>query len=210
MLKLFLHRFPEPIAAEWDIEPHPDDLKRAVDLIGVDVKSSIQELNILFLQGSPLSAMYLGDIYTNGRGVKRDTEIGKKWYEKSFLKGSIEAGFRLSFTEWHLGRYDRSVEILKNLSLRGFAPASYLLGLIYFDPKNEIKDCKLAMNYLQIAARNGHLLAKRRISIALRQGIFGILGRIRGYAMLLTFAPMLTHVLANSQDSFRVRGWDIE
>ena len=200
-------KYIENIDREWRIESDPDRLRHAIDLREMDSISALDELQALADDGSALAMLYIGDTYGNGRGVPRDVERGDHWYQRAADRGSIEASHRLAFGYYHSRDYQKSIELLGRLSDLGFIPAMYCLGSFYFTGTGVDKDMGKAVECWIKAESGGHLVAKRRVSIILRSGVYGFVGRIRGFLkMLRLIYPFVIYNMKKPR-SDRLRDW---
>lgn len=200
-------KYVNPIEIEWRKETYPDQLEAAIAHSKIDPILAVKELEKLALADSALANVYLGDIFANGRGIERNLTKGVFWYKKSMDLGSDEGAFRLAFTYWYQEEVDKALSILKMLADRGFSPASYLLGSIYFDGNCVDRDVKIGLEYWSSSERLGHLEAKRRISIYLRSGNKGLIAKFRGTIKLISLIlPYIMTSLSNPE-SARLRGW---
>ena len=203
-------RYPENIDREWSIEPAARRLLFAIELQKSNPLECLEILHELAQNGSNLAKCYIGDAYANGRDVDRDIECGMQWYQSASDSGSIEASHRLAFWLWYQGKFDVSVEIMKNIGERGFSPALFVLGSIYFsdyDNHNINHNAGLALKYWQEAEAIGNLIAKRRISIFLRRKKSGAFDKFRGYLKLFRLIPEFMYFSMKYPMSDRMRGW---
>lgn len=204
-------RFAENIDREWSVEPDASRLLSAIELQEGDPLECLRIFQELAERGSNLAKCYLGDAYANGRGVDRDIEGGMQWYKEASDSGSIEASHRLAFWLWHFHKYQDAVAILEETSRRGYTPSMFLLGSIYYSDydNHEIeKNAELAKNYWMLAETGGHLIAKRRLSILLRQKGSGLLNIVNGHGKLIRFLPEFLYYTIKFPKSDRLRGWN--
>ena len=199
--------YSENTALEWDMEPFASSIEDAMELRESDPTEFVKILEKLAKNGSVLSMIYLGDVYANGRGVPIDIDRGLKWYERASERGSIEATHRLARWNWSYDDYDKTMQLLLINSRKGFSPAMYLLGLMYLSDKHTKSDVLLAIKYWKSAEEQGHLLAKRRLSILLRNGELGIIGRVKGYLKLVNMLPKFVYFSMKFPNSDRLRDW---
>jgi TPR repeat protein len=195
------------IDREWAADHFGHELWEVVDLIGPNSAEALKLMNILADKGSALSMVYIGDTHANGRGVERNIDLGIQWYRRSAEAGSIEGAFRLSKHLWSKNKYNESIEVLKKIAASGFSPAAFIIGSTYFNGDNVEKNNIEAVKYWKLAEHNGHLLAKRSLSIYLRSGEEGIFGRVKGYIKLFAMLPESVTVSANNPSSDRLLGW---
>jgi TPR repeat protein len=204
-----MKKYIDNIDREWAADHFGHELWEVVDLIGPNSAEALKLMNILADKGSALSMVYIGDTYANARGVERNIDLGIQWYQRSAEAGSIEGAFRLAIELWHKNQYKDSIEILKKIAASGFSPAAFILGSIYFNGDNVEKNNIDALKYWKLAEDNGHLLAKRRLSIYLRSGEEGIIGRFKGYIKLFTALPEFVTVAAKNPGSDRLYSWHV-
>jgi TPR repeat protein len=203
-------RYLENIDREWSIEPDPGRLLLAIELQKSNPLEYLKICHELVQHGSNLAKCYIGDVYANGRGVDRDIELGMQWYRKASDSGSIEASHRLAFWLWYQGEYQVAVGILKNIGERGFPPALYVLGSIYYsdyDDHTIDSDVELALKYWKTAEAFGHLIAKRRLSIFLRRKESGIFTKFKGLLKLFRLLPEFMRLSIMDPTSDRLRSW---
>ena len=204
-------RYPENIDREWGIEPDAGRLLFALELRESNPLECLNIFHELADRGSNLAKYYIGDSYANGRDVHRDIERGMQWYQNASDSGSIEASHRLVFWLWHNGQHQDAIEKLKYISERGFSPAMFLLGSIYYSDYTDHsieKNVDLALKYWKLAEARGHLIAKRRISVYLRGKDSGIIDKLKGYLKLLRFLPAFMFFSIKHPTSDRLRGWN--
>lgn len=200
-------KYVENIDEEWRADQDPGALRLAVELREIDPQASIDQLKKLAELGSSLAMTYIGDTYANGRGLKKDKYIGVEWYRKAAANGSVEGGHRLAFCYYHMDKFQESIEILRGLSQKQFSPATYCLGLFYFHGVGIEKSLNSAIALWEIAEKQGHLLARRKMSFVLRSGVCGFLGRIRGVAkMFLLIIPYIRLALKDPRSDL-LREW---
>jgi len=111
---------------------------------------------------TPQSFYYLGKMYQNGLGTKKDIKEAIRYYKLSNTK---EAKYELA--KMYLdGKYllkdpKIAINLLKDSAKEGYDKAQLLLGKLYLEP-NEImdKDLREAAKWLYLSAQNGNQEAK--------------------------------------------------
>lgn len=197
----------ENMEREWSEDSDPDGIRKALILREADPEASLQLLKELADRGSSLAMLYLGDIYANGRGVDRNTKLGVEWYRNAAENGSIEAAHHLAFCYYYMGKIEESLEILREISDKGFTPATYCLALYYLNGVGVDKSLESAIKFLKIAENRGHLLSARHLSFILRSGVCGLPGRIRGYLKMIAIIIPSIRCALNNPRSERLRKW---
>lgn len=124
--------FPQYIKESRLLQSRVNDL---VKLFSADEKSveALNNFQIMAKQGNPEAQCKLGQMYQEGRGVKRDDNASARWYQKAAKQGHAEAQFKLG----QLYQEGRGVEQDDNKAVRwykaaaeqGHAEARFNLGL---------------------------------------------------------------------------------
>jgi TPR repeat protein len=199
--------YPESFMQALADEPDVDAFWDACDQLKIAPLEAIAKLEELAAKGSALSMLYIGDSYENGRGVERNVELGDQWYRKAADRGSVEAAHRLAFAYWHRHEYGKAIEELSKLSERGFTPAMFCLGSMYYVGKGVKPSVENAMKYWKMAEARGHLLAKQRLSKLFRSGEVGFIRRITGYIKLIMLIIPALRYHINYPKSDQLRDW---
>ena len=182
--------------AAWELEPEPQQLSDALEMLESDSLQAIGRLEAMAKNDSVLSMVYVGDAYLYGDRVGQDSERGEQWLRRAAMKGSIEAAFRLACHYRWIENYDKSIQELTKLSNSGYSPAMYLLGLMNYNGEGVNKNIDQAIIYWKNAADRGHFFATQWYSYLLRKGNFGISSKIRGYLkILLVIIPFVYYKL---------------
>ena len=79
----------------------------------------------------------LGNLYIQGKGVSKDYQKAKEWYEKAAKQGHAIAQYNLSIlfiTGQGIQKdYQKAREWLEKAAQQGYAEAQYRLGSMYVD-----------------------------------------------------------------------------
>ncbi len=125
-----------------------------------------------------------GFMYLRGRGVSKDLQQARKWFEVAATKGDSEA-------EYYLGRlsviscdYVAAAQWFDKAAQGGFSPAMYRLAILYIVGKGVDKNMALAIDLLENAAERRNVWAKFRLARLLLAGHAGPKGLVRGIGML--------------------------
>lgn len=132
------------------------------------------ELLRLAEAGSAHAQLHLGWMYHFGKGVQRDVNEAKRWYHRAVRSNLPRAEFYLASTYWNERDFQQALEWLKRSASHGFAPATYHLGRMYRHGVGVQADLQKALEYVEEAARQGHLFARRDIAREMLKGRRGI------------------------------------
>lgn len=100
-------------------------------------------------------------------GLKNYRE-GMMWYKRSADRGNIVAKTNLANVYYKMFDYKQAFKLYEQADKQNYAPATYMLGIIYYDEKGEIKigrDFKKAVQYFKKAADSGHAGAQYMLGI---------------------------------------------
>ena len=186
-------------------EPDEPRFRDAVRSLKIDAVSGLEKLENLASIGSALSMYFIGETYLEGHGVQQDVERGMEWLRRSADAGSIEAAYQLARTYWALDKMDKAVNGLTELSARGFLPAMYNLAQILYSDEYGLKDLNKSRKYYEMAARSGHIIAGKDLSILLIRGDFGTLHVVSGIFMWIKYFFTAIIYMTRYPESDRLR-----
>lgn len=96
--------------------------------------------------------------YAYEAGLKNYKD-GMMWYKRSADRGNIVAKSNLANIYYHMFDYKQAFKLYEQADKQNYAPAAYMLGIIYYDEQGDIKigrDLVKAANYFKKAADLGH------------------------------------------------------
>lgn len=105
--------------------------------------------------------------YAYIEGLKNYRE-GMKWYKSSSDKGNPVAKTNLANIYYNMFDYKQAFKLYEQADKQNYAPATYMLGIIYYDERNEIKigkSFKKAVEYFKKAGDLGHANAQYMLGI---------------------------------------------
>lgn len=114
-------------------------------------------------EGDTKAKAFLGDMYFLGRGVEKNYETARKFYEASVLKPNAYGQHGLG--KLYLGGHGvpandaKAFEYFKAAAALGLADAQYHLGLLYYSGIATKRDYRSALDHFRVAAQQGHVLA---------------------------------------------------
>ena len=111
-------------------------------------------------QGNAEAQVYLGFMYQNGRGVKRDDREAVRWHRKAAEQGEARAQFNLGFMYQNgrgVKRDDReALRWYRKAAEQGNAEAQVYLGFMYQNGRGVAQDYVQAHKWLNIASALGN------------------------------------------------------
>ena len=104
--------------------------------------------------GDPASMVLVGELLSQGYGVRQDGVAARKWFEAAAAKGNADALFTLAAMDLGRGALnkDNAVDRLRQAAEKGNAAAAYNLGLIYLEGQVAPKEPAIAAGWFQRAA----------------------------------------------------------
>lgn len=118
--------------------------------------------------------MTLGWMYQVGKGVARDLEQAKFWYQSALPSQSPRAEFYLGTVYWNESAFPEAVAWFQRAASHGFTPAMYQLGRMYRHGVGVPRDQGLAARCVAEAARGGHIFARRDVAREMLSGRQGV------------------------------------
>lgn len=200
-------RYPENLTREWENEPDACALFEATALLDNEPEVAFKRLKILAESGSGMSMVHLGDAYLIGRRVEQNVDLGVRWLRQAASSGSIEGAYRLACYYESVGNIGDTQKELVKLGDRGFAPAWYALGNIYFRGEGVSKDVHKAIKYWEKAENLGSLVAKQWLIHVLIHDNMGFWHKIKGYMKKVTLFFPIIYYKVQYPDSDRLRNW---
>jgi TPR repeat protein len=129
-------------------------------------KWSLEELNDYRGRaeaGDIEAQIFLGWEYALGKHVEKDEDRAKELLKRASDQGSKEATYRLAVLLVISQKDKTGIEMLRNLSAEGFAPAACELGNVYYAGLCVDRDPIAAEREWSRAAEAGHALARIKL-----------------------------------------------
>lgn len=123
--------------------------------------------------GDARAQKLMGDSYRMGQGVNKDLEQSLSWYEKAMAQSYPPAYGVAGWVHTHRGDYTAAFRLITQGAGLGDAYSQYQLGLAYADSESTDRDPAKAAHWMEKAAKQGVLHAKRKIALWYGQG-FGV------------------------------------
>ncbi len=203
-------RMPESLMREWDNDPNFDELWTATGLLDSDPLLALAKLETLAANGSALSMVYIGNTYLAGLKVKQDISVGVDWMRRAAVSGSIEGGYRLARHYYQSGELEKAKTELVKLGERGYSPAWFTLGSIYYEGQGGARNLDEAIKCWKKSKDLGHLLAKHSLSYVMRTEIGGISFKLKSYFMWISIVFPILYCKVFYSSSDRIKYWSKE
>lgn len=138
----------------------------------------------------------LGELYSNGLGVKRDFDKAVEWYRKAVDGGDREA--MLALAMMRLGGYGGSdkqeaVKLLASSAKLGEPKAAYNLALLYLGGQVLPQDVKRAAELMRLSADAGNAEAQYALATFYKEGT-GVEKNMESAVRLLQAAALADNV----------------
>lgn len=197
----------EELALEWDMEDRPDLLWEILENLSENPKIALEDLVEFADAGSRLAMAYLGEIYADGLyHADENLDLAEDWLLRSKNQGSREGAFRLAKLLDFKGRSDEALSCYEELSNEGFAPAMYALAVKLWRKGDDGYSKDRAMEYLEKAEKEGHILAKFLMVKLMIRGHYGFFNRILGIWGALKLIVPAIRFSSNYPESDFLRG----
>ena len=143
-------------------------------LVDGDTQVALPALQELARSGNVEATILLGWAYLTGFGFPQSLSEAKNHLAKAAALGSAAGSFYLGRAYAMEGNMGKATECYQSASAQGFSPAQFRLGLAYRDGRGVQRDLINARRLLDTAARSGHRMALRELSLMEIRGAFGM------------------------------------
>ena len=118
--------------------------------------------------------VYAGWMLFEGIGVAKNHERAFGYLRRAAQQADPKGMFYLGRALTAEGKHEEAFFWYQNAAVKDYIPAVYRLGLCYIDGLGTKPNRSLGISYLQRAAHDGHILAKREIALRSLSGKFGV------------------------------------
>jgi TPR repeat protein len=191
---------------DWDAEPDIDQLRRSHELLSTDPVRAINELEQLAQLGSTMSILYIAHAYRTGIQGKPDLEKAEYWLLQDTNAGYTKSAYSLALVFRKQKKYLEAIKLCKGELLNSFAPALYLLGVMYKNGEGVSKNLRITRDCWENGASLGHLFSKRDLAFLLISGQFGFFQMARGVWIWLAALIEMPLVAFRNPSSDRLSG----
>jgi TPR repeat protein len=143
-----------------------------------------------------LAAYSLGILFEGGLGVAEDKAKAVGYYQLSEARGYAMASYRLALLLKYSGNFAESLVRFKNAAQSN--PSAAWQAYLIMSNKPELSDGS-AQEYLQLAAAQGHLRAKRALLGPALRGTIGVGGFIHALVELGQIIVTLRKLVKNGE-----------
>ena len=156
-------------------------------------------------RGSVESQVFLGWMYQNGLGVRKDSNTAYSWYEKAAKLGSAEGQFYLAKSCARKKDYEGAKDWYLKSADKGYAPALFRLGWIYDIGRGVKEDKEKALYYYTRAVNLGHVFAQKYLAVLMIKGHLGFIARFNGVFQFIRSLFRGVIIASSDQHDDRIR-----
>ena len=136
--------------------------------------AGLADLTAAAEKGAPTAQVKLGERYAAGRGVRKDYDTARRWYEKAAAQGHAN-GFRALGVLYEMGRGvkknpARAAELYRRAADLGLARAQVNLGYLYEHGLGVKQDHRRALAWYKRAATQGYPRGQIYLGMLYEQG----------------------------------------
>lgn len=145
-------------------------------------------------QRDPIAQFCLGFMYNNGKGVAKDTEKAKEWYQRAIWQNYAPAlnNRGIMYVRWYEltvreqpglvrkqpefaeGLITEAVKFIQEAAAQGNPTAQYNLGLLMNHGYGEDSGTKTASEWIELAATQGYVPAQNKLAQLYQHGLWGV------------------------------------
>lgn len=124
-------------------------------------------------QGNANAEVYLGTMYRNGQGVKKDRDEAIRWYNAAIARGSAWGMFEMGSLLYERPKRDtpKTLEWFKKAADAGYPMAQTAYGVFLLEGKDLPKDVVNGERYMKAAAESGDPFAQLSLSMMYARGM---------------------------------------
>lgn len=156
--------------------------------------------------GDPVAMVLLGELLSQGYGVRQDNVAAGKWFEAAAAKGSADAMFTLAAIKMatkSTQQKDDAVALFKQAAEKGNSSAAYNLGLIYLQGQVAPKEPAIAAEWFKRAAQKDQPDALYALATLYRDGN-GVSKNLNEMVRLLEQADAVGNAVATTEYAIAV------
>jgi len=125
-------------------------------------------------EGDVHCQVYVGWMYHDGVGTRRNEERALEWFSRAASLGSAEGAFYCAKVAITKRRFDDAHGLLAMAASKEYGPALLWLGLTYIRGLGRPTDLPRGVEYLERSAKTGNYLARRELAVLMMKGRFGL------------------------------------
>lgn len=145
--------------------------------------------------------LQLGKMYHTGQGTDPNLAEAEHWFTRAAALGSTIGQYNTAVALVSRGQYDGARIWLENAAAQGFTPAMYHLGRMYELGRWGPLDRAKAFEWLDGAARKGHIWAERQSAVMLMRGQAGLARIPEGVKRFVMLLPRAWRLRKMDPDS---------
>jgi hypothetical protein len=165
-----------------------------------------EELEALAAQGSVLSMLRLGWVFSTGEYLLKDESLAEYWYKRAWNAGCVDGGYYLAILYQNNGRLEEAFTAFKAGAEEYFTPSMNRLGLAYKNGLGVKKNLDLAKLTWETSSNLGHVFSRRHLAFLLISGRYGLSAIPVGFKLLASAVINGLQIYRTYRTSNLVRG----
>jgi len=161
-----------------------------------DFQSAYDKYLKLAEEGHGDSQVFVGWMLEKGIGIAKSSESAKKWFKRAAELGSNLGAYYYAIYLIKNNKQEEAFKWITKAALNGDTPSIFRLGYMYVHGKGIRADLEKGLYYLELAANQGHIYAKRELAVLDMKGGRGFIKRLLGpfnflYVLFLGFVTAI-------------------
>lgn len=178
----------------------------ALDLFETEsYEAAYLQFKCLSEAGVSAADFYVGWMLKEGKGTVRDLGMAKIAFGRAAERGNLESLYYLGTIAEIEGRQPDAVKFYNKAIDSDYLPALYSLGRLYIDGVGSPPDLEKGRYYLDLAAKQGHVFAMRKLAGLMLRGRFGFLLIGKGVGLFILSIVRALRLLFTSPRDDRLR-----
>ena len=138
-------------------------------------------------QGEPFAQFCLGFMYNNGKGVAKDTEKAREWYQRAIRQNYAPAlnnrgvmyvrryeSIVRELPEFAEGQITKAVKFIQEAAAQGNPTAQYNLGILINRGYGKDSGTKTSAEWIKLAASQGYVPAQNKLAQLYQNGLWEV------------------------------------
>jgi uncharacterized protein len=162
-----------------DVNRFERDLEKAARRYSEgDFKSAYEQYLKLAKEGNGESQVFVGWMLEQGIGANRNSDSAKDWFKRAANLGSLQGAFYYALHLIKHGEYEEAFTWITKAASKGDVPSIFRLGHMYVHGRGTNINIEKGLYYLESAAKQGHIYAKRELTVLDMKGHRGLIKKL--------------------------------
>ncbi len=128
-------------------------------------------LNKAVEQGNPKAKLLLASLYTQGKGVPKDTVIARQWINQVIKQEPVKASYQLGLLEQQAGHLEKARDLMKKAAEQNDVESQIALAKLYLNKDASFHDPQTGFLWMLKAAQQSSRDAQKALSNLYKEGI---------------------------------------